>query len=222
VKVLVQNWRDGTVPSLDAEVRALKWQAIPVMVLSFFLGLVPQGLEGQEGAFAFEFRGGSSVPISSFRSAKGPWPGETGPGASFGMGFTLPAPGPFGSYFGFGQRRFSCQGPLCPEGSEWLSTGFDVDLRLVLGRKRIRPWVRGGLHTHLLEGRVVREGEVVEGIRSDTSAGFEVGGGILVAIGARTSLSPGIHYGWGKVSFPRDPSFQLRYFNAELGLVLGF
>ncbi len=198
------------------------WRLVPVILSLGFLGFPPDMAQGQEGTFAFEIRGGPSLPLSSFRSGEGPWPGETGPGASFGMGFTLPAPGPFGSYFGFGQRRFSCKGPLCSKGSEWISTGFDVDLRLVLGRKRVRPWVRGGVHTHLVEGRVLRQGEVVEGIRSDTGAGFEVGGGILVAIGERTSLSPGVHYGWGKVAFPKDPSFQLRYLNAELGLVLGF
>lgn len=200
----------------------MKRIALLAASMAFLPWLNPEPGMGQEGAFAFELRGGGALPVSSFRSGGSPWVGETRPGSSFGMGFTLPAPGPFGSYLGFGQRRFSCQGPICKEGSNWLSTGFDVGLRLVLGRKWIRPWLRGGLHTHLVEGRVIDEGEEVRGIRSDTGAGYEAGGGILIAIGERTSISPGVMYGRGKVFFPDRNSIRLRYLTAEFGLVLGF
>ncbi|MGW8265750.1 MAG: outer membrane beta-barrel protein [Longimicrobiales bacterium] len=176
----------------------------------------------QEGAFAFEIRGGAGLPTSAFRTGGDGWVGKTGIGASFGMGFTLPAPGPFGVLLGFGQRRFGCQGEVCAEGADWISTGFDVALRLVLGRKRIRPWFKGGLHTHRLEGSVLGMDGGFRDLNSDGGYGFEAGGGILVAIGERSSLSPGLHYGWGEVPFPDRSDLRLQYFMIDLGLVLGF
>jgi hypothetical protein len=184
------------------------------------LGLDAAG--AQEGAFAFEIRGGMDFPASSFRTGEEGWAGKTAPGPSFGMGFTFPAPGPFGVLLGFGQRRFRCEGAVCVEGADWVSTGFDVALRLVIGQGRIRPWLKGGLHTHRLEGRVLgEEGEATD-INSDGGVGFEAGGGILITIGERTSLSPGLHYGWAEVPFPDRSNIRLHYVVADIGLVLGF
>jgi len=193
----------------------------------FYFGLV--GLcagappaQAQEGAFAFEIRGGASLPVSSFRSGEEGWAGEMREGASFDMGFTFPAPGPFGILLGFGQRRFSCEGQLCVQGGDWISTGFDVALRLVIGRSRVRPWLKGGLHTHRLEGTVLGDAGEANDTRSDGGAGFEAGGGVLIAIGERTSLSPGLRYGWAEVPFPTRSDLRLRYMVADLGLVVGF
>lgn len=186
------------------------------------LGPGPVPLGAQEGAFAFEIRGGAAVPISSFRSGDEGWAGEIRGGPSFGMGFTFPAPGPFGLFLGFGQRRFECAGDGCRKGSTWESTGFDVALRLVVGSRRIRPWVRGGLHTHRVEGQGVEgDGAAIE-LKSEGGAGYEFGGGLLIAIGERTSVSPGFHYGSGSAPFPDRPDLRLAYFVADLGLVLGF
>ena len=177
---------------------------------------------GQERAFAFELRGGGAFPLGSFRSGDGGWAGEARTSTSFGMGFTLPGPGPFGSYLGFGQLRFECREPTCPSGKEWTSTGFDVALRLVLGRGSVRPWLRGGFHNHRLEGTVWDgEGGTVR-VTSDGGGGIEAGGGILVSIGRRTSLSPGVRYGWGEVPFPRRGTMRLKYLVADIGVVLGF
>jgi len=182
----------------------------------------PRPAFSQERAFAFEIRGGGALPLSSFRSGEDRWAGEAGASTAFGMGFTLPGPGPFGAFLGFGQRRFECMEPVCPRGSEWVSTGFDVALRLVLGHARVRPWLRGGLHNHRFEGRIWEgEGEAVE-IHSDGGGGFEVGGGVLIAIGPRTSLSPGLHYGWGEVPFPQRRAMRLRYLVMDMGVVFGF
>lgn len=200
----------------------LRGKTLPAAFLALFLGGGHAPVVGQEGAFAVEIRGGAALPVSSFRAGDQGWAGEAGPGSSFGIGFTFPAPGPFGSFLGFGQRRFSCDGPLCEAGSDWLSTGFDVALRLVMGKRRIRPWLRGGLHTHLVEGRVLEEGDMVTNLRSDPGAGFEVGGGLLIAIGERTSLSPGVQYGRGEVSFPSRSTLRLRYLSAEVGVMMGF
>ena len=182
----------------------------------------PAPASAQEGSFAFEIRGGPVLPVGSFRSGEEEGWGKGKAGPAFGMGFTLPAPGPFGMFLGFGQRHFGCDAPACPAGADWVSTGFDVALRLVLGRDRIRPWFRGGLHTHVVEGRILESGSGASGIQSETGYGYEVGGGVLIALGRRTSLSPGIRYGFADVPFQERPDLALRYLVADLGLVLGF
>jgi hypothetical protein len=137
------------------------------------------------------------------------------------LGFNLPFPGPTDAHIGFSQHRFGCDESLCPDGESWISTGFDLALRLVLGGRRLRTWIQGGLHTHRIEVRILEEGEPA-GRVSDGSYGMEVGGGILVQIGNRMSLSPGIRYGRGRVPFPEHPDLHLRYVVADLGLVVGF
>jgi hypothetical protein len=57
---------------------------------------------------------------------------------------------------------------------------------------------------------------------SDVGIGFEVGGGLLVQIGTRMSLSPGLRYGSGEVPFSEYPSVRFQYLIADLGLVVGF
>jgi hypothetical protein len=179
-------------------------------------------LHGQEGAFSFQIRGGATFPMGSFGKNGAGWQGESGKGLSFGMGFTLPAPGPLGGFMGFSQHRFSCAQEVCPKGEGWIATGFDVALRQVVGEERIRGWVQAGLHTLHLEGMGL--GGDPEGIPlvSDLGLGFEVGGGVLVAIGRRTSLSPGIRYGWNRTPFSERDDILLQYLLVDLGVVLGF
>ena len=200
----------------------MRSQGILFTVVLMGFSACPPPAQAQEGAFAFEIRGGASLPVSTFRTGKDGWAGEMKAGPSFGMGFTFPAPGPFGILLGFGQRRFPCEGQDCAEGGEWVSTGFDAALRLVLGRRKVRPWLKAGLHTHRLEGTVLAEGGGAVDINSDGGAAFEVGAGILIAIGERRSLSPGVHYGWGEVPFPSRSALRLQYLVLDLGLVLGF
>jgi hypothetical protein len=191
------------------------------LLLSLGSVLSPTALSGQEGSFAFQMRGGVSAPVMAFRDGARGWEGGAGRGSSFGLGFTVPLPGPTGGYFGFSQHRFRCDESVCPAGEKWVSTGFDLGLRLVLGSRRLRPWLQAGLHTHRVEGRIL-EGVTVVDVVSDGGAGFEAGGGILVQIGNRMSLSPGLRYGGGRVSFSRQPSLRLQYLLADLGLVVGF
>ena len=195
---------------------------IPVFVGLLGLAIFPSSVRSQEGAFAFQIRGGQAVSSGDFRSGEEAWQKGSGQGSSFGMGFTFPAPGPFGAFLGFGQRRFSCDDSVCPDGSDWISTGFDVALRLVRGEGRVRSWIQGGLHTHRLEGEVFGEGGGPGEITSRGGAGFEVGGGLLIGVGTRTSLSPGVRYGWGEVPFENRKGIGLRYLILDLGLVLGF
>jgi len=138
------------------------------------------------------------------------------------MGFTFPLGGFLGGYLGFSQHRFGCDDRVCPGGKEWASTGFDVAFRIVLGpRKPLRPWIQGGIHTHRVEGRVL-EGGGVRTLHSEQGGGYEVGGGVLIKIGRRTSLSPGVRVGLGNVPFPDRSNMTLRFLVFDLGLVLGF
>jgi len=190
--------------------------------LFFSLGiLAPRGLVAQEGPFAFQIRGGGTYPVSAFGAADEGWEGRATPGVSFGMGFTFPFYRVFDGYVGFSQHHFGCDPDLCPRGKDWVSTGFDAALRLVLGRERIRPWLQGGFHSHRLEGKL-RQPDGVATFRSDGGGGYEVGGGILVQIGEKTSLAPGVRFGSGRAPFQSQPTMKLRYLVADLGLVFGF
>jgi len=196
-----------------------------VVLLGILVGVAsifsPTILAGQEGSFSFQVRGGASIPVLAFRDEARGWEGRASQGTSFGMGFNVPFPGPTGGYFGFSQHRFRCDSTVCPEGESWVSTGLDVALRVVLGNRRIRPWLQGGLHTQHLEARMWEESEVVD-VTSNRGFGFEAGGGLLVQIGTRMSLSPGLRFGSGTVPFSGYPSLRLRYLIADLGLILGF
>lgn len=185
------------------------------------LGLGPGDAAGQEGPFAFQIKGGSTFPLSSFRDKEEGREGEARSGPSFAMGFTFPFYRIFGGYLGFSQHRFSCDRDICPEGYPWVSTGFDIALRVVMGETMIRPWVQAGLHTNRIEGRVW-EGQSHRDLHSKGGGGYEVGAGLLVQIAERMSLNPGIRYGSGDVPFWEGPMMELRYLVFDLGLVVGF
>ncbi len=206
-------------PPMSRVMEVRRWMVAGL--LGWGLSFGPSLLSAQEGSYAFQIRGGGTLPVAAFRDdAQGGEEGA-GSGTSLGMGFTFPLNRFIGGYLGFSQHRFACDEDVCPKGKAWISTGFDLALRVVVGDRRIRPWVQGGLHTHRIEGRVSGGGKV----RSTNSAGgsgFEVGGGILVQVGERMSLSPGVRYGSGEVPFSVRPTMRLRYLVLDLGLVVGF
>lgn len=177
---------------------------------------------GQEGAFAFQIQGGWDVPLGTFRSGEDRWQGDSGQGPNFSMGFTFPAPGPFGAYLGFGQRSFECDTAVCPEGRSWTSTGFDVALRWVLGEGRFRGLLQGGLHTNRVEGKILGPSGLVESVTSQGGGGMELSAGALVGVGERTSLAPALRYGWGRVPFPDRAAMELQYLVVDIGILMGF
>jgi hypothetical protein len=191
------------------------------MILVWLLAAFPDPALAQEGSFAFQIRGGGTLPILDFADDARGWEESAGPGTTLSMGFTFPLYRALGGYLGFGQHRFACDEDVCPEGKVLASTGFDVALRLVLGREWIRPWLQGGLHTHRMEARVRDEGGP-RSLTSEGGGGYEVGAGLLVQVGERTSLSPGIRFGLGNVPFETRPNLALRFLVFDLGLVVGF
>jgi len=182
----------------------------------------PETLSGQESRFGFQVRGGVTRPVAGFRDAGEGWEGWAGAGPTLGMGFHFPLFRLFGGYLGFSQHRFACDEEVCPGGKDWASTGFDVALRVVVGKTRpLRPWVQAGLHTHRMEGRVWDEGTSRQ-LHSEQGGGYEAGGGLLIQMGERTSLAPGIRVGFGNVPFPDRGNLSLRFLVFDIGLVLGF
>lgn len=190
-----------------------------LLALASVLKAVPAS--GQEGPFGFQIRTGATLPVASFREGEGSWAGRSGGGTTIGMGFTFPLYAFVGGYMGFSQHRFACDDTVCPAGKDWISTGFDASLRIVMGRRALRGWVQGGVHTHRIEGRI-RAPVGVKSLASEGGGGYEVGGGVLVKVGRRTSLSPGVRFGLGNVPFPARSTMGLRYLVFDLGLVLGF
>jgi len=175
----------------------------------------------QEGPFGFQIRGGFTRPLAGFRDPAQGWEGEARSGSSLAMGFTFPLFRVFGGYLGFSEHRFGCDEAVCPRGKPWVATGFDVALRSVIGRGRLRGWIQGGIHTHRMEGRLRGNPNPVTS-RSDDSGGYEVGAGVLIQVGERTSLAPGVRYGLGNVPFEGRSTLGLRYMVFDIGLMLGF
>ncbi len=195
------------------------WVTTRLVVFCLVVG--PGSVAGQEGPYAFQIRGGRTLPVAAFRDNARGWEEESGAGPSLGMGFTFPLYRFVGGYLGFSQHRFACDEDVCPKGKPWISTGFDVALRVVLGETGVRPWIQGGLHTPRIEGKVPKEGRA-QRLTSNGGGGYEVGGGILVKVGDRMSLSPGIRYGSAGAPFSVQPTMELRYLVLDLGLVVGF
>ena len=190
-------------------------------LLGWGLGVCSGTAAGQEGPYAFQIRGGGTLPVGAFHDDAQGWEEEAGKGPSLGMGFTFPLFRSVGGYLGFSQYRFACDEDVCPKGKDWISTGFDVALRMVLGGRKVRPWIQGGLTTPRIESQVLVDGQG-RSLHSQGGLGFEVGGGILVKVGERMSFSPGVRYGSAGVPYLDHPTLELRYLVLDLGLVVGF
>jgi hypothetical protein len=199
---------------------ATRWLGIvPILVL--LLSTVSSGVEGQEGAYAFQIRGGVTQPLGDFLDESMGWEGRAGAGSSMAMGFTFPLYRFIGGLVGFSQHRFACDENVCPEGKAWISTGFDVAIRIAGKRGPVRPWIQGGFHNHRIQVKILEDG-LPRKVNSDGGGGLEAGLGLLVQIGERTSLSPGVRYGLGNVPFSDHPTLDLSFLVFDVGLVIGF
>lgn len=197
-----------------------RWLRI-VPILPLILVAAFGGVEGQEGPYAFEIRGGVTQPLGDFLDESMGWEGRAGAGPSLAMGFTFPLHRWVGGLVGFSQHRFSCDENVCPEGKYVISTGFDAAVRIAGRRGPIRPWIQGGFHTYRIQVMVLGDGSPRR-VNSEGGGGLEAGGGLLVQIGERTSLSPGIRYGLGNVPFSTRPTLDLSFLVFDVGLVIGF
>ena len=197
-----------------------RWLGIvPILLLLLSAGF--DGAEGQEGPYAFQIRGGITQPLGDFLDESVGWEEKGGAGPSLSMGFTFPLYWHIGGLVGFSEHRFSCDEDVCPEGKDWISTGFDIAIRIAGKRGPIRPWIQGGFHTHRIQVKILEEGSSRK-LNSEGGGGLEAGLGLLVQVGERTSLSPGVRYGLGNVPFADHPTLDLRFLVFDVGLVIGF
>ena len=191
------------------------------LALIWGITAVPCQLSGQAGAYAFQIRGGVTQPLGDFLDESEGWEGKAGAGSSLAMGFTFPIDWYIGGLVGFGQHRFSCDTRVCPEEKAWISTGFDLAIRIAGKRGPVRPWIQGGFHSHRVQVTLLGDGLPRE-VNSEGGGGLEAGVGLLVQIGERASLSPGVRYGLGNVPFSSRPTLDLSFLVFDLGLVVGF
>ena len=178
-------------------------------------------LAAQDFPLSVEGRGGMALPVASF--ASGPdQGGEIGRAPTFGLHFVYRGQSGWGPYVGFSQHRFDCAADGCPAGAgtsarEYVATSWDIGTQRTVGRW---GWVRAGF----LFGRLERDFAGPEGPLHRTSSlslGVEGGLGLNVPIKGRVRLTPGIRYSWLNTRFRDDGFVRMRWFSADVGMVLG-
>lgn len=132
-----------------------------------------------------------------------------------------------GLYAGFSQLRFGCVDDGCREGGKLVSTAWEVGGNLRLRSGPWGPWVRLGLALAHVESDYPASGAVEEpagsGSRaSDLGVGGEVGVGWRIQVADGVGLAPGVRYARLDTRLDPDTVFRMRYWVAELGVVLGF
>ncbi len=178
-------------------------------------------MAAQIPTLAFEARVGAAVPVSRFADAEIGFEGAAQADASFSFGFALQLRDHFGLYAGFGEHRFECASLACAQPSTLVSTGFDVGGRLSHTVGIVSPWVRAGLVSYQVQA------DFPEGARagqqlSDRGVGWEVGGGLQIAVRERLAFNPAIRYSVVEVDFPVNGILDMRYLVIDLGIVVGF
>ena len=118
-------------------------------------------------------------------------------------------------------HRFDCAQAECGEAVDFVSTAWDLGVRLNLRQEGIMPWVSLGATAAVFDAHVeTGTGVVTED--SDLGWGYEVGAGALVPLGGRFFIDPGMRYGRSDVDFASRGTLETRYIVVDLGLVLAF
>jgi len=190
----------------------------PVILLIGML-LIPGRSDAQISPLVLEVRGGAWIPTADLQGAQG-FSGAASPGASFGVHFALRR-GLISFVAGFSEHRFGCDQLECGEVVDFVSTAWDLGLRLNFGSGGIVPWVSLGGSAALVDAHVDTGGAVVtEG--SDRAWGYEVGAGVLVPMGGVFAIEPGVRYGRSDPDFATRGELETRYMVVDLALVLTF
>ena len=175
--------------------------------------------EAQITPLHLEVRGGAWIPAADLVGAQG-FEGEASAAASFGVHFVLNN-GLTSYSAGFSEHRFGCAQAQCAEEVDFVSTSWDLGVRVNLRQAGIVPWVSLGASAALMEAHVETGGGVVrEG--SDRGWGYEVGAGVLVPVRGLLAINPAVRYGRSDVDFASRDTLETRYIIADLGLVLAF
>ena len=196
---------------------ALPTAAVAIILVGSLL--VPSRGGAQISPLRLEVRGGGWIPNADLVGATG-FEGAASANASFGTHFTLRS-GPISYVVGFSEHRFGCTRTRCGEAVDFVSTAWDLGIRVNLRSAGIVPWVGLGASAALVDARV-GTGNTVQREDSDRGWGYEAGAGVLIPIGGQWALNPGARYGRNDVAFASRGTLETRYFIADLGLVLAF
>ena len=191
------------------------------MTLLLLLGtlLIPTRGGAQISPLRWEVRGGAWIPNADLVGAQG-FEGAASADASFGVHFVLRS-GLISYVVGFSEHRFGCTAGQCVEAVDFISTAWDLGLRVNLRAAGIVPWVSLGASAALFDARV-DTGNGVQREGSDRGWGYEAGAGFLIPVGGPFALNPGVRYGRSDVDFASRGTLETRYFIADVGLVLAF
>jgi hypothetical protein len=166
-----------------------------------------------------EARGGAWIPTSDLVGASG-FAGAASADASFGVHFVLRS-GLISYVVGFSEHRFGCTAGECGETVDFVSTAWDLGIRVNFRSDGIVPWVSLGATAALFEARV-DTGSGVQPESSDRGWGYEAGAGVLIPVGGPFAINPGVRYGRSDVDFTSRGTLETRHVIVDLGLVLGF
>ena len=213
---LILNEGRPVVPSHTVPPAVSRVLAVIVTIL-FGILLIPVRGDAQISPLSLEARGGAWIPTSDLAGATG-FEGEASPDVSFGVHFVLRSA--LISYVvGFSEHRFGCDPLECGGAVDFVSTAWDLGLRVNLGRAGIVPWLSLGASAALYEAHVA-DGVAPES--SDRGWGYEAGAGVLLPVGGRFALNPAVRYGRNDADFPSRGGLETRYIIADVGFVLGF
>ena len=191
--------------------------ALRILLLGILL--IPTRGEAQIPPLLLEVRVGAWIPTADLVGAQG-FEGETSADVSFGVHFMLRSG--FISYVaGFSEHRFGCTQVQCGEAVDFVSTAWDLGVRVNLRRTGIVPWVSLGATAAVFDARV-DTGDAVVSEGSELGWGYEAGVGVLVPLGGPFLVNPGVRYGRSDADFAARGTLETRYIIADVGLVLAF
>ena len=167
----------------------------------------------------WEVRGGAWIPNADLVGAQG-FEGAAAADASFGVHFVLRS-GLISYVVGFSEHRFGCTRTQCGEAVDFVSTAWDLGMRVHLRTAGIVPWVSLSASTALFDARV-ETGNGLQREGSDRGWGYEAGAGFLIPVGGPFALNPGVRYGRSDVDFASRGTLETRHIIVDLGLVLAF
>ena len=179
--------------------------------------LTPTRGQGQISPLLLEVRGGAWIPAVDL---VGGFAGKASASASFGVHFVLKS-GLLSYVAGFSEHRFGCTQVQCGEAVDFVSTAWDLAVRVNLRQTGIIPWVSLGTSAAVFDAHV-ETGNVVVREGSGRDWGYELGAGVLVPLGGLFLINPGVRYGRSDADFDARSTLKTRYIVADIGLVLAF
>ena len=181
--------------------------------------LTPARADAQISPLRVEVRAGAWIPTRDLVGAQG-FEGAASADVDFGVHFVLRS-GLLSFVAGFAEHRFGCATTDCGEAVDFVSTAWDLGVRVNLRERGIVPWVSLGATAALFDAHVGAGGGVVREA-SDRGWGYEAGAGFLVPVGGPFALNPGVRYGRSDVDFAARGTIKTRYVIADVGFVLAF